>query len=36
MYWNSLTAYQQNNTIYNIAGDLKLAALFLQVSETTT
>jgi hypothetical protein len=36
MYWNSLTAKQKKNLEKNIAGNLKDAAPFLQVSDTTT
>jgi hypothetical protein len=36
MYWNTLNAYEKKNLELNIAENLKGAALFLQVSETTT
>ena len=35
IFWNSLTAEQKRNLEMNIAEDLKRAAPFLQVSETT-
>jgi catalase len=35
MYWDSLTAKQKNNLTLNIAAALKVAAPFLQVSETS-
>jgi len=36
IFWNTLTAEQKNNLEHNIAEDLKMAAPFLQVGETTT
>jgi hypothetical protein len=36
MFLNTLTAGQKKNLEMNIAEDLKRAAPFLQVSETTT
>jgi len=36
MFWNELTAEQRKNMELNIAENLKGAAPFLQVSETTT
>jgi catalase len=35
MYWNSLTAKQKKNLELNIAEDLKGAAPFLRVGQTT-
>jgi hypothetical protein len=35
MFWKTLTAEQKNNLELNIAENLKGAARFLQVSETT-
>jgi hypothetical protein len=36
MYWNTLTPDQKRSLEQNIIGNLKGAAPFLQVSETTT
>jgi len=36
MFWNTLTAEQKKNLELNIAENLKGAAPFLQVRETTT
>jgi hypothetical protein len=36
MFLNTLTAGQRKNLEMNLAEDLRMAARFLQVSETTT
>jgi catalase len=36
MFLNTLNAQERRNLEMNLAGDLKMAARFLQVSETTT